>query len=89
MVEGIVVEIAVIDGLSNPDAATTIHVHIGGVVKEGAFGPEAHFQVVGEVEFEGVLGLRIEEQRDQKEEKYGGKITSHVLRFDPPAAGFL
>jgi hypothetical protein len=77
--EGIVVEGSVIDSLGDPDPPSGIHIHIGGVVKQGTLGPEAHLQVVGEVEFERVLRLGFEEQRDQKEEKYGGKITAHCI----------
>jgi hypothetical protein len=77
--EGIVVEGAVIDSLGDPDPPPGVYIHIGGIVKQGTFGPEAHLQVVGEVQLEWVLRLVFEAQRDQKEEKYGGEITAHCI----------
>ena len=77
--EGIVVEGSVINCLGDPDPPSGVHIHIGGIVKQGTFCPEGHLQVVGEVQFEGVLRLGFEEQGDQKKEKYGGEITAHCI----------
>lgn len=77
VMEGVVVEGAVVDGLGDPDPPSGVHIHIGGIVKHGAFGPEGHFQVVGEIQLERLLRPGFEKQRDQKQEKYGGEITVH------------
>lgn len=79
VMESVVVEGTVVDGFGDPNPPSSVHIHIGRVVKQGTFGPEAYLQVVGEVQLEGVLWLRFEEQRDQKEEKYGGEITTHCI----------